>query len=107
MCNGPAKRRDRRLLVYRFVQIEEMMNGFVFRPVDGDGKPLFRCPTNDLKELVLCGSIRGVVVIHGAGYSLADSVESQHVVAESHRQELREISVLLEFGADVLREQAE
>src|SRR5215831_16797009 len=69
-------------------------------------KPLFRGPSNNLQELVLGGGIGRVVVVHGAGYPLADPVESQHVVAESHRQELREIFVLLEFGADVLGEQA-
>ena len=82
------------------------MNGFIFLPVDGDGKPLFRRPANDLEELVLGGGIGSIVVIHAAGYPLADSVESQHVVAKSHRQELREILVLLEFRADVLGEQA-
>ena len=82
------------------------MSGFVFRPVDGDGKPLFRRPANDLEEFFLGGGIGRIVVVHAAGDPLADSVEPQHVVAESHRQELREILVLLEFRADVLGEQA-
>ena len=53
MRNGPAQRRDRRLLVHHFVQIEKLMDGFIFLPVDGDGKPLFCRPANDLEELVL------------------------------------------------------
>ena len=82
------------------------MDGFVFLPVDGDGQPLFGRPANDLEELVLGRRIGRVVVVHGAGDPLADAVEAQHVVAESHRQEWREVLVLLEFRADILGEQA-
>ena len=51
MGDGPAQRRDRRLLVDLFIEVEELMDGFVFLPMDGDRQPLFCRPANDLEEL--------------------------------------------------------
>ena len=106
MGDGPAQRRDRRLLVDLFIEVEQLVDGFVLLPMDGDRQPLLCGPANDLEEFGLGAASGELLLYMRAGDALADAVEAQHVVAETHRQERREALGLLEFRADILGEQA-
>ena len=105
MHDRPAQWRDRRVAVDALQHLQQVMHRGVAVPMLGQ-RHAARCgPAGDLVILLLLRLGRAVVVVHAPGDVLAHAVEAQHVVAESHGQQLRERPVVFQFIAAVLCEQ--
>ncbi len=99
MRDRPAQVCDGDLFVHALEDVQQQADGIVARPVHGDRHAALGGPSDDLVVLLALGLGGLIVVIHRPGDPLADAVEAQHVIAEAHRQQLRQILQFLEFLA--------
>ena len=95
----PAQIADRIFVVHRLDHIEQIVNGALRIPVQLDRIALARGPAQQIVQLGL--AVRRDVAVGPVGpdQDFAGAVEVQHVVAESRRQQLRQVAQIRELRA--------
>ena len=103
MQHRPAQIADRILVIHRLNHVEQIVNGALRIPVQLDRIALARGPAQQIVQLGL--AVRRDVAVGPVGpdQDFAGSVKVKHVVAESRRQQLREILQIRQFRAGCRR----
>src|SRR5207249_5864408 len=99
MRDRPSQSAYWNFLIQLLEEPEEFVDGCIAVPMHRQCHALLSCPLDDFVIAILL-RLRGLlVVVHVPGDALADTVELQHIVAEAHRQQPRQILVLFKLLA--------
>jgi hypothetical protein len=99
MRDGPAQSRDGYFPIQAFEEAEQMINRRIIIPMHRQRHSALGRPFSDLIVSGFIGIAGPVIVVHSPGNPLSEPAKSQHVVAESSRQESRQTLQFLNFAA--------